>query len=166
MWYHKAIHEVGPTILTLVWDWISTDLLCAVCPIISFSAHCTTIKGLHCSPRRYVQAMIYKISFMWSFGFEDIFSFHSKVLMKRVSTFCNDLVTPTIAFAVDLFVMNPIHGPLMIGSMDRIGGPPLASIPQLVPNEDTILSLFLFAQVLWHSLHRQCLPFICVKSRN
>ena len=62
--------------------------------------------------------------------------------MKRVSTFCNDLITPTIAFAVDLFVMNPIHGPLMIGSMDRIGDPPLASIPQLVPNEDTILSLF------------------------
>ena len=56
---------------------------------------------------------------------------------------------PTIAFAVDLFVMNPIHGPLMIGSMDRIGDPPLASIPQLVPNEDTILSLFL-------SLQEQC----------
>ena len=53
---------------------------------------------------------------------------------------------PTIAFAVDLFVMNPIHGPLMIGSMDRIGDPPLASIPQLVPNEDTILSLFLSLQ--------------------
>ena len=69
--------------------------------------------------------------------------------MKRVSTFCNDLITPTIAFAVDLFVMNPIHGPLMIGSMDQIGDPPLASIPQLVPNEDTILSLFL-------SLQEQC----------
>ena len=69
--------------------------------------------------------------------------------MKRVSTFNNDLITPTIAFAVDLFVMNPIHGPLMIGSMDRIGDPPLASIPQLVPNEDTIPSLFL-------SLQEQC----------
>ena len=69
------------------------------------------------------------------------FHFSPRSLWKEFQHFAliSSLTYPTIAFAVDLFVMNPIHGPLMIGSMDRIGGPPLASIPQLVPNEDTIL---------------------------
>ena len=71
------------------------------------------------------------------------FHFSPRSLWKEFQHFAliSSLTYPTIAFAVDLFVMNPIHGPLMIGSMDRIGGPPLASIPQLVPNEDTILPL-------------------------
>ena len=79
------------------------------------------------------------------------FHFSPRSLWKEFQHFAliSSLTYPTIAFAVDLFVMNPIHGPLMIGSMDRIGGPPLASIPQLVPNEDTILPLFL-------SLQEQC----------
>ena len=79
------------------------------------------------------------------------FHFSPRSLWKEFQHFAmiSSLTYPTIAFAVDLFVMNPIHGPLMIGSMDRIGDPPLASIPQLVPNEDTILSLFL-------SLQEQC----------
>lgn len=79
------------------------------------------------------------------------FHFSPRSLWKEFQHFAliSSLTYPTIAFAVDLFVMNPIHGPLMIGSMDRIGGPPLASIPQLVPNEDTTVSLF-------PSLQEQC----------